>query len=63
MFYSYIKYVDIQYYYVKETVVNGDIKLEYMSTNNIIIDGLTKVLLINKFSKFRNSIRLRLLNK
>ena len=44
-------------------IVNNNIKLEYVLTNNIVIDKLTKTLPINKFNKFKNLIKLRLLNE
>ena len=62
IFYNYIKYINIQYYYVRETIINNNIKLKYMSIDNMVVDGLTKPLFVNKFNKFRNSIRLKLLN-
>ena len=63
IFYSHIKHVNIQYYYVRKTIANNNIKLEYILTDNIMINKLTKTFPINKFSKFRNSIRLKLLNE
>ena len=62
MFHNRTKHVDIQHYYVKKTVANGNIKLKYVLTDNIIADRLTKALFADKFNKFRNSIRLRILD-
>ena len=63
MFYNYIKYIDIQYYYVKETVINSNIELKYILTDNIIANKLIKTLFADKFSKFKNLIGLRMLNR
>ena len=61
--YSCIKSINIEYYYVKETVVHNNIKSKYILINNIIINKLTKAFFTNKFNKFRNLIELRLLNE
>ena len=44
-------------------VVNNNAKLKYVLINTIITNGLIKILPTNKFNKFKNSIKLRLLNK
>ena len=62
MFYNYIRHINIQYYYIREIIINGDVKLKYMLINNVIVNRLIKVFLSNKFNKFRNLIKLRLLN-
>jgi len=38
------KHIDIQYHFVRECVENGDIKLEYCPTADMVADALTKVL-------------------
>ena len=43
------------------TVVNNNIVLKYVLINNIITDGLIKSLSADKFSKFKNLGRLRIL--
>ena len=43
-------------------VVNSDVELEYKLINNIIIDRLIKAFSANKFNKFRNLIKLRILD-
>ena len=38
------KHIDIQYHFVRECVENGDIKLEYCPTADMVADALTKAL-------------------
>ena len=44
-------------------VVNNNVKLEYVLINNIVADELIKAFFINKFNKFKNLIRLKLLDE
>ena len=36
------KHIDVKFYFVKEKVAEGLISVEYMSTNNMLPDPLTK---------------------
>jgi hypothetical protein len=46
------KHTAIRYYYVRQEVENQNIRIEYISTNDIPADGLTKPLPRDKFQKF-----------
>lgn len=43
------KYIDMQYYYIKDKVTSSKIDLQYMFISEIIADGITKVLIHAKF--------------
>ncbi|KAL5567939.1 hypothetical protein UlMin_024514 [Ulmus minor] len=45
------KHIDVKFYFVKEKVVEGLISVEYMSTNNMLADSLTKGLPICVFQE------------
>ena len=53
-----LKHVDIKYHYVREKVENGNIKIEYVHSENQIADGLTKALNKTKFEKFKCGLKL-----
>jgi hypothetical protein len=55
-FHSRTKHIDIQYHFVRECIDRGQIKLEYIPTNDQVADGLTKALPPTKFLKFRDGL-------
>ena len=58
-FHTRIKYIDIQYYYVREQVIAENVALEYILTERQIVDELIKALCKNKFERFRDLIDLK----
>ena len=46
------KHIPIQYHYVRELVENGYVRISYVSTNEMVADGLTKALPAPKFRNF-----------
>jgi transposase len=54
-----IKHTAIRYYYVRQEVKNKNILIQYISTNDMPADGLTKPLPKDKFNKFIKLINLR----
>ena len=46
------KYIDIYYYYTRDLAKQGRIRLKYISINNMIADGFTKLLKKKLFQKF-----------
>ena len=46
------KYIDIQWYFVREQVALGSITIEYIPTKEIAADSLTKALDRVKFQRF-----------
>ena len=51
-----LRYVDIHNHWLREVVEKGAIKVDYTLTEDMLADGLTKALTIDKFRKFRESV-------
>jgi hypothetical protein len=45
------KHIDVRYHYIREMVENGEIKVEYLRTEDMIADMLTKPLAKRQFKK------------
>ncbi|TYH18023.1 hypothetical protein ES288_A05G236600v1 [Gossypium darwinii] len=52
-FHNRTKHVDIRYHFIRDLVANGEITLEYYSTQDQLADVLTKSLSKEKFYYFR----------
>ncbi len=57
-FYAYTKYINIYHHFIKEVKFYRLIYLDYISTNNIAVNELTKLLLTLKFTHFTNLMNL-----
>ena len=44
VFHDKSKHIEIRYFYIRDMVLKGDIKLQYVSTNEKVVDVLTKLL-------------------
>jgi hypothetical protein len=53
------KHVDIKYFWIKEKIDEGLVKIEHLGTDDMLADVLTKALPNEKFKKFS----FQLLNK
>jgi hypothetical protein len=53
------RHIDVHYHYVREAVENGLVKLEYVSTKNMLADVLTKSLAKGEHARFVALIGLR----
>ena len=49
IYYHWIKHINIKHYYIKKRVKDGEIKLFYISTSEIIVNDLMKPLLTPLF--------------
>lgn len=47
------KHVDVRYHLVRDCVARGEVSLEYVSTVDVLADGMTKPLAATKFLLFR----------
>ena len=56
MFHDNSKHIKIKYYYIKDMVKRGAVKLQYFATNEQIDDVLTKPLARVNFEYFRENI-------
>ena len=50
-----IKHINIQHYFVREKIVEKQIQLKHVFTQNQIINNFIKLLFKNAFKKFRNA--------
>ena len=53
-----MKHMNIQHHFVREKIVEEQIQLEHVFTQNQIIDDLIKSLSRDAFEKFRNALNL-----
>ena len=53
---SKLKHISIKYHFNKDNIEKKRIKLEYIDTQNMLADALTKNLNGNKISKFANQV-------
>ena len=52
------KHIDVKYCYAKQRIEKGEVKITYISTNEMIADGFTKPLPKNLFNKFLNDLNI-----
>jgi hypothetical protein len=50
------KHIEIRYHYIDDMVQRGALKLQYISTDEQVVDVLTKPLYRVKFEHFRDKI-------
>jgi hypothetical protein len=55
-FYAKTKHVHIKHHFIRETVANGDVKVVYVPTHEMLADCLTKALATSKFLVCRRQI-------
>ena len=48
------KHVNVRYFFIKDRVEQGEVEVKYLSTNDMIADGLTKPLQGALFRKHRD---------
>src|SRR5256885_1880614 len=53
------KHIDVQYHFIREHIVVNRIKLSYLSTHDMVADGLTKLLQCLKFQQFTDMLGMR----
>ena len=51
-----LKHIDIKYYYIRDMVQRGAVKLQYVATEEQIADVLTKTLARVKFEYFKEKL-------
>ena len=50
------RHINIRYFFLKDRIESGEVKIEYMNTNNMIADVLTKPLQGAQFAKLRDAL-------
>jgi hypothetical protein len=56
VFHDRSKHIEIRYHYIRDMVQRGDVKLQYVGTNEQVVDVLTKPLSRVKFEYFRDKL-------
>jgi hypothetical protein len=56
VFHDKSKHIEIQYHYICDMVQRGSIKLQYVSTDEQVVDALTKPLSHVKFENFHDNL-------
>ena len=56
LFHDKLKHIEIQYFYIHDIVQKGAIKLQYESTDEQVVDVLTKPLSCVNFEHFRDKL-------
>ena len=56
LFHDKSKHIEIQYFYIRDMIQKGAIKLQYVSTDEQVVDVLTKPLSRVKFEYFRDKL-------
>jgi hypothetical protein len=56
VFHDRSKHIEIHYHYIRDMVQRGALKLQYISTNEQVVDVLTKPLSRVKFEYFRDKL-------
>ena len=50
------RHINIRYFFIKDRIENGEVIVKYLSTDEMIADGLSKPLQGNKFKKSRRDL-------
>ena len=53
-----LKHIDIHQHWLRQEVANGNINIEWVSTNNMVANGLTKALPSQKHAEFMKQLNL-----
>ena len=56
IFHDKLKHIEMRYHYIRDMVQRGAIKIQYVSTNEEVVDVLTKPLSRVKFEHFRDKL-------
>jgi hypothetical protein len=60
---SHIKYIDVQHHYIQNMINNKELIVEWISTNEILTDKLTKILTKNTFKSYWKQLEVVWLNE
>jgi hypothetical protein len=59
VFHARIKHIKVDYHFVRERVALKQLDIRFISTNDQVVDGFTKVLSQQKLTNFQNNLNLR----
>ena len=57
------KHIDINYHYIQDIVEKGEIKVEFISSTEMVADPMTKGLPLDKFKEFISSLLMNLFHQ
>lgn len=60
MYHARTKHIDVRHHFIREVVQNNLVKIEYLSTENMTADLLTKPLSIVKFNRFVSQLNFKM---
>jgi EAL domain-containing protein (putative c-di-GMP-specific phosphodiesterase class I) len=58
VFHARIKHIEIDYHFVRERVARKQLKIQFISTDDQLLDGFTKTLSVAKLSRFQHGLNL-----
>jgi hypothetical protein len=58
MFHARTKHIEVDYHFVRERVARKQLEIRFISTNDQVADGFTKVLSLQKFTSFQHNLNL-----
>jgi hypothetical protein len=56
VFHDRSKHIEIRYHYIRDMVQKGEVRLQYVATDEQVVDVLTKSLSRMKFEYFRDKL-------
>ncbi|KAJ0601440.1 putative RNA-directed DNA polymerase [Helianthus annuus] len=62
MFHARSKHIEVQYHFIREKVINGEVDLKYVDTNQQLADIFTKSLAHGKLIKFCEKLNMKIVN-
>ena len=63
VFHSRTKHIEVHYHFIRERVLDGDVDLQQINTNLLMVDIFTKTLGVDKLRKFITSLGLLTANQ
>jgi hypothetical protein len=59
VFHACTKHIEVDYYFVRESVAQKQLEIQFISTSDQIADGFIKALSLQKFTNFQHNLNLR----
>ncbi|MCO5559931.1 hypothetical protein L7F22_013535 [Adiantum nelumboides] len=59
VFHARTKHIEVHYHFIRERILDGDINLDYVSTEDHVVNLFTKALGVEKLQRFKGMLRLQ----